>query len=87
MYEIRWDINFRLAVFGLAVEVVITRHESQGLFMEIRKLEQLHYALTEEQGRLQLEQSTWANDARIEEIARETLNMEEPTDTRILVKK
>ncbi|MGH8248012.1 MAG: cell division protein FtsL [Gammaproteobacteria bacterium] len=40
--------------------------------------------LNEEWGRLQLEQSTWATDDRIEELARSSLAMREPgPDSRV----
>jgi cell division protein FtsL len=37
-----------------------------------------------EWGQLQLEQSTWANNARIEKIARDKLQMKAPTPQQIL---
>ena len=52
--------------------------------MELQKLELARDQLNEEWGRLQLEQSTWATDDRIERIAREKLNMQNP-DTSLIV--
>ena len=46
--------------------------------MEVQKLETTRDDLNEEWGRLQLEQSTWATDDRIERIARDDLNMKIP---------
>lgn len=66
------------AVFVTAVQVVVARHESRKLFIEIQALEQTRDRLNEEWGRLQLEQSTWATDARIESLSKTVLDMESP---------
>ena len=66
------------AVFFSAIEVVIARHETRKLFVEIQRLEKDRDDLNEEWGRLQLEQSTWATDARIESVSKTELHMIEP---------
>ena len=66
------------AVLVSAVEVVIARHETRKLFIEIQDLEKTRDQLNEEWGRLQLEQSTWATDDRIESFARMQLGMKNP---------
>lgn len=66
------------AVFISAIEVVITRHDARTLFVEIQKLEKARDELNEEWGRLQLEQSTWATDVRVETMARTELGMKIP---------
>lgn len=66
------------AVFFSAIEVVIARHETRKLFVEIQAQEKQRDNLNEEWGRLQLEQSTWATDARIESVSRIELHMIEP---------
>jgi cell division protein FtsL len=66
------------AVFFSAVKVVIARHDTRKLFVEIQKLEKDRDSLNEEWGRLQLEQSTWATDARIESVSKTELHMIEP---------
>lgn len=65
-------------VFVSAIQVVVARHESRKLFIEIQALEQTRDRLNEEWGRLQLEQSTWATDARIESLSKTVLDMESP---------
>ncbi len=65
-------------VFVTALNVVMTRHQARSLFVEIQQLEQTRDKLHEEWGRLQLEQSTWATDVRIESVAVEKLNMRQP---------
>ena len=66
------------AIFFSAVKVVIVRHDTRKLFVEIQNLERDRDSLNEEWGRLQLEQSTWATDARIESISKNELHMIEP---------
>ena len=66
------------AVFFSAVKVVIARHDTRRLFVEIQNLEKDRDNLNEEWGRLQLEQSTWATDARIESVSKTVLHMIEP---------
>ena len=76
------------AVFFSAIEVVIARHETRKLFVEIQAQEKQRDNLNEEWGRLQLEQSTWATDARIESVSRLELHMIEPeTRTVMLISK
>jgi cell division protein FtsL len=65
-------------VFISAILIVMTQHNYRKTFMEIQKLETVKNDLNEEWGKLQLEQSTWATDDRIERLAREKLNMESP---------
>ncbi len=66
------------AVFVSAIEVVLAQHNARKLFVEIQELEQGQDELNEEWGKLQLEQSTWATDDRVEELARTRLEMREP---------
>ncbi len=66
------------AVFFSAVMVVIARHDTRKLFVEIQRLGKDRDSLNEEWGRLQLEQSTWATDARIESVSKTELHMIEP---------
>ncbi len=67
-----------IAVFMSAVKVVMSQHQARKIFGELQKLEMARDDLNEEWGRLQLEQSTWATDDRIEHIARSQLNMVNP---------
>jgi len=66
------------AVFVSAIEVVLAQHESRKFFVEIQEQEKLQDNLNEEWGKLQLEQSTWATDDRVEMLARTKLEMTEP---------
>jgi cell division protein FtsL len=73
------------AVFVTAVEVVFARHQARKLFVEIQVLEKTRDDLNEEWGRLQLEQSTWATNARIETLARTRLDMKTPAMESLVV--
>jgi len=67
-----------------AVGVVFARHEHRQLFTKLSKLEAARDALNIEFGRLQLEQATWAESNRIDQVARTRLGMVFP-DTRDIV--
>jgi cell division protein FtsL len=73
------------AVFFSAVEVVIARHETRKFFVEIQALERDRDNLNEEWGRLQLEQSTWATDVRIESVSKTELGMVEPETRAVML--
>jgi len=72
------------SVFMSAVQVVVSQHEARRIFNELQRLEMTRDELNEEWGRLQLEQSTWATDDRVETVARTRLNMTNP-DTKSVV--
>ena len=72
-------------VFVSAVEVANARHQTRKLFVEIQTLEKEKNSLDEEWGRLQLEQSTWATDDRVESLARNELQMKPPLMKEIIL--
>ena len=76
-----------VAVFTTAIQIVMSQHNARKTFIELQKLEIVRDELNEEWGRLQLEQSTWATDDRIERIAREKLNMRNPENSSIVLLK
>lgn len=78
-------VSFYLAVFLTAVQVVVTRHEARRLFVELQALEKTQDALKEEWGRLQLEQSTWAINDRVESVARVNLQMRMPDKSYVVL--
>ena len=61
-----------------AVGVVVARHKHRQLFVELNRLEKARDELNVEFSRLQLEQATWAESTRIDQIARERLGMKSP---------
>ena len=82
----KYLVCFLLAtgVFYSAISVVLAQHQARKVFVEIQEFEKQKDQLNEEWGKLQLEQSTWATDDRIEKIARTELEMLEP-DAKTLV--
>ncbi len=67
-----------IAVLASALGVVAGRHESRKAFVELQALERERDAMNEEWGQLQLEQATWGTHARVEELARQRLDMWPP---------
>ncbi len=68
-----------------ALAIVYTRHESRRLFVELESLTAERDRLNIEWGQLQIEQSTWATHARIEQVAREALALSRPRPADIYV--
>ena len=52
-----------------AMALVYTKHEARKLFVELETLTHERDELNIEWGQLQIEQSTWATHARIEQVA------------------
>ena len=76
----------RLVFAGLAATVLVSalaavyaKHKSRKLFVELQALVVERDRLETDWGRLQIEQSTQANHARVESLARERLHMRSPT--------
>ena len=67
-----------LANVATALAVVHARHRHRVLFVELSKLERARDELNIEFGRLQLEQATWAESHRIDQVARTRLGMRFP---------
>ena len=83
-------VRLLLAVLVLAnvasgIAVVFARHAHRQLFTELSKLEQARDALNIEFGRLQLEQATWAESNRFDQVARTRLGMVFPETREIVV--
>jgi cell division protein FtsL len=76
-----------LAVVISALSVIYTTHRSRSLFSELQKLQGTRDQLDVEWGQLQLEQSAWSNNSRIESIARDKLDMIVPTPDKMVIVK
>ena len=74
-----------LAVVATAIAVVYERYRHRQLFVELTRLERERDELNVEFGRLQLEQATWAQANRIDQVARERLGMKFPESDDIVV--
>ena len=68
-----------------AIGVVFARHEHRQLFIALTGFERARDELNIEFGRLQLEQATWAESNRIDQVAREKLGMKFPETSDIVV--
>ena len=68
-----------------AIGDVHARHEHRQLYVDITRLERARDELNIEFGRLQLEQATWAESNRIDQVARTRLGMKFPATDEIVV--
>lgn len=75
-----------LLLLVTAAAVIYTRHASRAAFIDLQRLELERDELNAEWSRLQLEQATLADTGRIEQRAREQLEMKdiEVKDTVVL---
>ncbi len=76
---------FAVVVVFSAMALVYTKHESRRLFVELESLTHERDELNIEWGQLQIEQSTWATHARIEQVATDDLELMRPEATEIFV--
>jgi cell division protein FtsL len=67
-----------IAAVGSGIAVVVTRHQSRTLFVELQALERERDRMNEEWGQLQLEQATLGEHSRVEGIAHSKLQMVQP---------
>ena len=74
----RLNLILLLVVATAALSAVAANHRARTLFVELEREQTRARQLDIEWGQLQLEQSTWANHARIEKIARDKLQMRTP---------
>ena len=76
---------FAIVCVTSAMALVYTKHESRRLFVELESLTEERDELNIEWGQLQIEQSTWATHARIEQVATDDLELMRPEATEIFV--
>ena len=82
---VKLNVLLLAALVACALSLVTSRHQARKLFVELEREQKLARTYDVEFGQLQLEQSTWAMPARIENIAREQLKMQLPRPGRIQV--
>ena len=68
-----------------AIAVVYARHLHRQAFATLTRLEHVRDELEIDFGRLQLEQATWAESNRIDQVARNRLGMKFPEGDEIVV--
>ena len=73
-----------LGVMASALQVVQTQHAARKTFVELEQLKKTQDQLDEAWRQLQLEQSTWALDDRIESIAQERLGLRKPDNNSLM---
>ena len=73
-------LNLILVILALAsaIGTVASNHRARKMYTEIEREQARMRDLEVEWGQLQLEQSTWAGHARVEQIARNKLHMKSP---------
>ena len=68
-----------------ALALVTSQHHARRLFVQLQDEQQRSRDLEIEFGQLQLEQSTWAMQSRIEQVASKKLGMRVPPVARVRV--
>ena len=81
----RLNVILALVLVMCALAVIQAQHRSRTYFVELERLKKEARALDEQWGQLQLEQSTWANPARVDTLARTRLGLVTPPQERIHV--
>ena len=81
----RFNVVLALVLVACALGVVQAQDRSRMYFVELDRLKKEARTLDEQWGKLQLEQSTWANPARVDSLARSQLGLVAPPQARIHV--
>jgi cell division protein FtsL len=71
----RLNAMLALLLIVCALGVIQAQHRSRTYFVELEGLKKEARVLDEQWGQLQLEQSTWANVARVDTLARTQLGL------------
>lgn len=71
------------AVVVCSLSVVTSQHKARKLYIELQKEKEYAQSIETEWRQLQLEQSTWAAPARVEQIAIRQLQMQLPKNGQI----
>jgi len=81
----RFNVVMALALVVCALAVIQAQHRSRTYFVGLERLKKEARVLDEQWGQLQLEQSTWANLARVDTLARTRLGLVEPAHDRVRI--
>lgn len=81
---LRLNLLLLLVAVICALGTVSANHQARKLLAEYEREQNRMRDLDVEWGQLQLEQSTWANHARIEQVARDKLAMRLPTPGQVV---
>ncbi len=85
--SLRWILLIVLTMVAVicAIAVVWSRHQHRQAFIELSALQRARDELNIDFGRLQIEQATWSEANRIEQIATEKLGMRFPSEDEVVV--
>lgn len=81
---LRLNLILLLLVVASAIGTVSSNHRARKMFVDLEREQARMRELEVEWGQLQLEQSTWANHARVEQIARNRLHMKAPGSGQVI---
>ncbi len=81
----RLNAVMAMILVGCALAVIQAQHRSRTYFVELERLKKEARVLDEQWGKLQLEQSTWVNPARVDTLARTRLGLVAPPQERVHV--
>ena len=81
----RLNLTLFFVLIAVALGVVTSQHKARNLYIELERASQSAKQTEQEYGQLQLEQSTWANPARVDTLARTQLGLIPPAQERIRV--
>ncbi len=76
-----------ISVLGTGIGVVYARQQHRQAYVQLTRLQKQRDELNIEFSRLQLEQATWAETNRIEQVASERLGMVFPEAAELIVVK
>jgi len=74
-----------MLVVASSLGVVASQHQARKLYAAVEREQQRSLQLEVEWGQLQLEQSTWADANRVEQVATRELGMQFPAPADIVV--
>ena len=81
----RLNVMLFAVLLVCALALVTSQHQARSLFVQLQEDQQRGRELEIEFGQLQLEQSTWAMQSRIEQVASKKLGMRVPSVARVRV--
>jgi cell division protein FtsL len=79
------NVVLALLLMACALALIQSQHRSRTYFVELERLKKQAHMLDEQWGQLQLEQSTWANPARVDTLARTRLGLVAPPNDRVRI--
>lgn len=85
MFATRLNILLLLILIGCALSVVTTQHKARKFFSALQNEKEQSKQIDTEWGQLQLELSTWATHARVENVASKSLRMRVPETSRVRI--